>query len=191
MFLSGECAAIVLHRDLDALVDADAPPAGGSRFAGWDILADLEGRESDEAESRRIAQRFVVVRLVRQLVDDELTVSRERAVEQVKRARAEIAMESGAPAEARLWHATLDALENENLEDLAATLVDLGDVVEGQGHVSGAQEIYDCAYAIAASVGSQSGATSGRSSEYVLKRESIRPTMVPLWRISSLWNRSY
>jgi tetratricopeptide (TPR) repeat protein len=153
MFLSGECAAIVLHRDLDAIVDADTPPVGGSRFAGWDILADLEGRESDEAESRRIAQRFVVVRLVRQLVDDDLTISRERAVEQVKRARTEIAMESDAPAEARLWQATLDALENEHLEDLAATLVDLGDVVEGQGHVSGAQEIYDCAYAVAASVG--------------------------------------
>jgi len=154
MFLAGECAAIVLHRDLDVIDDADAVPVAGSRFAGWDILADLEGRESNETESRRIAQRFVVARLVRQLVDDDLSVSRERTVEQVKRARAEIAGESGSDTEPDLWRLTLDALAEERFEDLATTLVDLGDAVEAQGHVSGAEEIYDCAHIIAASIGS-------------------------------------
>lgn len=72
MFAAGECAALVLHRDLDEKVEAD-PCVAGARFAGWDILADLDGRESDELESRRIAQRFVVARLVRLLVDDDLT----------------------------------------------------------------------------------------------------------------------
>ena len=154
MFLAGECAAIVLHRDLDDIEDVDAAPVAGSRFAGWDILADLEGRESNETESRRIAQRFVVARLVRQLVDDDLTVSPERTVEQVRRARNEVAGDGGSDAEPDLWRRTLDALEEERFDDLATTLVDLGDAVEAQGHVSGAEEIYDCAHTIAGSIGS-------------------------------------
>jgi tetratricopeptide (TPR) repeat protein len=152
MFLAGECAAIVLHRDLDVVIDPEGSIAG-SRFAGWDILADLEGRESDEVESRRIAQRFVVARLVRLLVDDDLTVARERTVEQVKRARAEIANGDGAGPESDLWLRTLAALEEERFEDLAATLVDLGDLIEAQGHVSGAREIYQCALSVAAGIG--------------------------------------
>lgn len=153
MFLSGECAAVVLHRDLDDAVGANPSEVGGTRFAGWDILADLDGRESDEVESRRIARRFVVVRLVRLLVDDDLTVSAERMVEQVRRARAEISDESDTGTERRLWEQTLDALADARLDDLATTLVDLGDTVEGQGHPNGAIEIYKCAYHIASTIG--------------------------------------
>jgi hypothetical protein len=53
MFLAGECAAVLLHRDLDAMVSGGDGAEGG--FPGWPILKDLEGRESDEAEGRRIA----------------------------------------------------------------------------------------------------------------------------------------
>ncbi len=153
MFLAGECAAVVLHRDLDTPTSWDTEGVGGTRFAGWDILEDLEGRESDEDESRRIAQRFVVARLVRMLVDDDLTVSRERTVEQVRRARAELSGEVVVEGEAEILSRTLSALEDERLEDLATTLVELGDASEAQGHTKGAREIYRCAYDIASSIG--------------------------------------
>ena len=153
MFLAGECAAVVLHRDLDISRGSDTDGVGGSRFAGWDVLEDLEGRESDQTESRRIAQRFVVARLVRMLIDDDLTVSRERTVEQVRRARAELADDIAAEGEFDLLSRTLSALEDERLEDLASTLVELGDASEAQGHTNGALEIYKCAYDIASAIG--------------------------------------
>jgi tetratricopeptide (TPR) repeat protein len=173
MFLAGECAAVVLHGDLDAVRNDQASAVAGPSFAGWDILADLEGRESDEAESRRIAQRFVVVRLVRLLVDEDLTVSRERTVEQVRRARAEIAVDDTQGPEGDLWCRTLDALEDERLEDLATALVDLGDRVEAQGHTHGALEIYKCAYLIAAGIGAaRPAAQAARLSGRLVRRRA-------------------
>ncbi|MBM4182705.1 MAG: hypothetical protein FJ207_00605 [Gemmatimonadetes bacterium] len=172
MFAAGECAALVLHRDLDEKVEAD-PCVAGARFAGWDILADLDGRESDELESRRIAQRFVVARLVRLLVDDDLTASRERTVEQVRRARSEVSNEAGASTEGQLWQATLNALEDERFEDLASTLVNLGDVVEGQVHTKGAEEIYDCAYRVGAAIGAaRSAAQAARLRGRLVRRQA-------------------
>jgi hypothetical protein len=89
MFLAGECASVVLHRDLD--VAAPAVAAGKAvGFAGWPILEDLDGREEDEVTSSRIARRFIVGRLVRMLVDDDLTVVLERVADQVRRARGEL-----------------------------------------------------------------------------------------------------
>ncbi|MGE0159446.1 MAG: hypothetical protein AB7T31_08525 [Gemmatimonadales bacterium] len=152
MFLAGECASVVLHRDLDAVVH----PADGmssARFAGWDILADLEGRESNETESRRIAQRFVVARLVRMHLDDDLAAPTERTAGQVRRARAELGARDEIGQEADLWERTLSALEESRLEDLSKALVELGDAVESQGHVNGALEIYRCGYEIAAAMG--------------------------------------
>jgi tetratricopeptide (TPR) repeat protein len=150
MFLAGECASIVLHRDLDAVVYSEGMSA--ARFAGWDVLADLEGREANESESRRIAQRFVVARLVRMHLDDDLAAPAERTSGQVRRARAEVGDLDGIP-EAALWDRTLSALDDGRLEDLAKVLVELGDVVEAQAHTNGALEIYRCAFDIAAAIG--------------------------------------
>jgi tetratricopeptide (TPR) repeat protein len=153
MYLAGECASVVLHRDLDAASYSSAEGMSGARFAGWDILADLEGRESNEVESRRIAQRFVVARLVRMHLEDDLAAPPDRTAGQVRRARAEIADAIAGGSEAVLWEQTLSALETGRLEDLAKTLVELGDTVEAQGHASGALEIYRCAFDISAAVG--------------------------------------
>ena len=173
MFLAGECAAVVLHRDLDVPRDPEVETVSGSRFAGWDILADLEGRESDEVESRRIAQRFVVARLVRMLVDDDLAVSRERTIEQVRRARAELDDDVPAKGEAVLLSRTLTALEAERLDDLATTLVELGDACEAQGHTSGALEIYRCAYDVAAGIGAaRPAAEAARLSARLARRRT-------------------
>ncbi|HUF76538.1 MAG TPA: tetratricopeptide repeat protein [Longimicrobiales bacterium] len=155
MFLAGECASIVLHRDLDAT--ARRGSAGqASDFAGWPILEDLEGREEDEVASARIARRFIVGRLVRMLVDDDLTVASERMVDQVRRARSELLgvdPASDEQAELTLWQSVLDSLEGGAHESLATELVELGDLIEAQGHAHGALELYRCAAAIAAAVG--------------------------------------
>jgi tetratricopeptide (TPR) repeat protein len=153
MFLAGECAAVLLHRDLD-LVAGGGRSAAAVSFAGWRILEDLEGREPAEVESRRVAQRFVVGRLARMLVDEDLTLAPDRAADQARRARAELRSDlfAGDP-EAAAWHRVLDALEQGRHGVLAAELVQLADAVESQGHAHGALELYRCAFEIAAALG--------------------------------------
>jgi hypothetical protein len=38
------------------------------------VLRDIEGRENDDAASRRIGGRFLVARVLRSLVDDDLSM---------------------------------------------------------------------------------------------------------------------
>jgi tetratricopeptide (TPR) repeat protein len=96
---------------------------------------------------------FVVAGLVRMHLEDDLAAPPDRTAGQVRRARAEIADAIAAGPEAVLWEQALSALETGRLEDLAKTLVELGDTVEAQGHASGALEIYRCAFDISAAVG--------------------------------------
>lgn len=162
MFVAGECSAVVLHRDLDLVGEEHSGmPAAQARsgFAGWRVLQDIEGRESDDAESRRIALRFMVVRLARLLVDDDLSMSEDRIEEQVRLTRAQILADAQLAEDERpRWEAVLDALLEGRIEDLAAALVDLGEVVEARSHHHGALELYECAYEIAASTGAAASA---------------------------------
>jgi tetratricopeptide (TPR) repeat protein len=156
MFLSGECSALVLHRDLDAMVTkgADDTETHQVRFAGWPVLRDMEGRDADEAVSARISKRFVVARLARMLVDDDLTLPADRIADQVRRARDEISSaDPQADRETHLWFAMLDAFESMQMDEIAGILVSLGEEAEAEGHHNGALELYRCAYAIAAAVG--------------------------------------
>lgn len=157
MFLAGECSAVVLHRDLDTLARS-----GGDehrtrpRFAGWPILQDIEGREDDDAESRRIALRFLVARLPRLLVEDDLAVPRERLRQQADRAREEMARDAEGVdpgPEGVLWSEVLDAFQAGELERLGRALVTLGDAVEGRLHLHGAVELYQTAYELFAATG--------------------------------------
>jgi tetratricopeptide (TPR) repeat protein len=175
MFLAGECAAVLLHRDMDALLPAEDRPSEAG-FAGWPILKDLEGRESDETEGRRIAQRFVVGRVVRMLADDDFVILPERMTEQVRRARTELPEEGQSmDAEAALWHRTLDRLDERDLEGLARELVDLGQTVERQEHGHGALELYDCAYHTAVAVcDAGAAAEAAWYSGRVLRRRAAR-----------------
>jgi tetratricopeptide (TPR) repeat protein len=155
MFLAGECSALVLHRDLDAMVRSslgDSEP-GPAKFAGWPVLQDMEGREPDVVEEARISRRFVVARLARMLVDDDLTLPTDRIAEQVRRARDEIqGADRDVDRETHLWFQMLDAFESLRLDDLATTLVNLGQEAEAGGHHNGALELYGCAYEISAAV---------------------------------------
>jgi tetratricopeptide (TPR) repeat protein len=155
MFLAGECSALVLHRDLD--LPAEEPSEAGARpgFAGWPILKDIEGREADDEESRLIALRFIVARLPRLLLEDDLTVSLERLREQAERARAEIRgqLQGCESSEEALWEDVLQAFQEADLESLALRMVALGEAAESGGHLHSAAELYRTAFEIAAATG--------------------------------------
>lgn len=163
MFFAGECSAVVLHRDLDALVHPQGEDAKrtGPRFAGWPILRDVEGREDDEAESRRIALRFAVVRLPRLLLEDDLALPLDRRRQQVERARDEIRSDEVAGdfgGEKAYWDEVLRAFEADDLEGLGAALLALGEFVDGQNHLHGALELYRTAYEIFVATGQAASA---------------------------------
>ncbi len=160
MFLAGECSAVVLHRDIEARAEEASQDGSKPGFAGWPILKDIEGREEDDVESRRIALRFIVARLPRLLVEDDLTVPADRLREQAQRARAEIEgqfSQDGSP-ESDLWSGILDAFQDADMETLADRIVELGDLAESGGHLHGALELYSTAYEIAAAMGAVSTA---------------------------------
>ena len=158
MFLAGECSAVVLHRDLDAMAAAESEGgrAARPRFAGWPILQDIEGREDDETESRRIALRFLVARLPRLLVEDDLAIPAERLRQQAERAREEVDRDSGevdVGAEGPQWEEVLSAFQVGDLERLGRALLALGETVESRLHLHGAVELYRTAYEISAATG--------------------------------------
>ena len=158
MFVAGECSAVVLHRDLDtALARAGTDGRQGRpRFAGWPILQDIEGREHDERVGRRVAIRFIVARLPRLLVEDDMAIPLDRLRLQAQRARDEIEakLEGVEPdAETQLWSEVLDAFQSGDLEALGAALLELGGTVEGHLHLHGATELYALAYEMFAASG--------------------------------------
>lgn len=156
MFLAGECSAVVLHRDLEALAAGNgADGAQQGRFAGWALLQDLEGRDPESQESKVISLRFVVGRLPRILVDEDLTLPLDRLRQQADRAREEVdgrLPEVDAGPEADLWHDVLDAFGAGDLPRLARDVVRLAEVAEAKGHVNGALDLYETGYEIAAAV---------------------------------------
>lgn len=179
MFLAGECSALVLHRDLDtpegrARGTTTAADPAGARFAGWQILRDIEGRESNEEQSRRIAQRFVVGRLARMLVDEDMTLPPDQVSEHVRRARAELSRHDAAAGdEAELWHETLDAYEQSDMEWLGRALLAAAGAAERAYHHYGALELYRCAFEIAAAIGSPGTAVdAARMSGRLLRRRA-------------------
>src|SRR5690606_22314587 len=115
LFVAGECASVLLHRDLDEGGQATGPwNAGAKRFAGWSILEDLEGRDASADEVATIEQRFLIGRIVRDLVDEDFTVDGTELAERLRASREEIAIRSrkgGEPASD--WGPVLDALEGE------------------------------------------------------------------------------
>ena len=156
LFLAGECSSLVLHRDLRG--DRSASDAlSETGFAGAGILKDLDGRDSDSDEGRQIALRFVVGRLPRLLLDDDLAAEPDRLRSQSLRAREEVmaGQASGGASvgrEAGHWYSVLDAYGAGDLSALAQRLLQWGSSVEGWGHSHGAVEIYRAASDVATAV---------------------------------------
>jgi tetratricopeptide (TPR) repeat protein len=170
MFLAGACSALVLHRDLD---ETEAAEDSGS-FAGWEILRDLDGFESDESRSREVHARFLVGRLVRMLLEDDLVISAESRAEQAGAARSELgaALEE-AVGEARVLEQVLEAYEAADLDGLIHSVVSMGSAAERKDHVAGALELYRCAYEVGCALGDVRAAVdAARASGRVLRRRA-------------------
>jgi len=186
MFVAGECSAVVLHRDLDATKSGQPDMERGHRprFAGWPILQDIEGREDDEVESRRIAIRFIVARLPRLLAEDDLAIPPDRLRQQAERAREEMRVklrDGERDGEARLWTDVLDAFQEGDLEALGAALMELGAAVEGRSHLHGATELYCLAYEMFAAVGMAAAAVEAARFAGRAQRRLAR------WREAHRW----
>lgn len=177
LFLAGECAAVLLHRDLDEAPRANgaAQSGAGRGFAGWAVLEDLQGREDRPEDATRIEQRFVLVRLVRDLLEHDLVFPPDGWRARVRSTRAEIARradEGGDPEE--LWAPALDALEHERLPDVAEALVELGAHAEALGHRHGALELHRCAFRIAADTASLEAAVDAARFQGRIQRRFAR-----------------
>ena len=145
MFLAGECASVLLHRDL---------PRGSrgrprERFAGWPILRDIDGREGDEVASGRIGGRFLVARALRSLVDEDLALEPAALAQQLEGVRRELSHLPPDDQERPLWDAVLRSLERGESEALARSTLALGKAVEDQRHAHGARELYTLSHAVA------------------------------------------
>jgi tetratricopeptide (TPR) repeat protein len=147
MFHAGECAAVVLHRDL--VRDAARWAQPRERFAGWPVLRDIEGRESDDAASRRIGGRFLVARILRSLVDDDLVMEPLALAQQLEGVGRELSRIPLDDPERPLWDDLLRALDRNDLRALSAAALALAKRVEEQGHVHGAREMFTLANRIA------------------------------------------
>lgn len=189
LFLAGECSAVVLHRDLDTGgIEGEDGVRRPPRFAGWPILEDMEGREDDEAEAKRIALRFIVARLPRLLVDDDLTIPAERFREQADRARQEVVKEAAtldAGQEGALWYEVLDAYQDADMARLGRALLALGAAVEARSHHHGAVELYRTAYEIfAASADADGAVDAARFSGRVFRRLARWDEAVRWYRVA-------
>ena len=148
MFLAGECAGVLLSRDLPG----GSRDLSGDRFAGWPILRDIEGREEDEVASCRIGGRFLVARAVRSAVDEDLAVDPAALVQQVEGIRREISGLAQHDQERPLWDEVLRSLEQRDWRALTSATLALGKEVEDQGHRHGGRELYDLSHAVAVAV---------------------------------------
>lgn len=154
MYLAGECAAVLLHRELPLPRTleggvSDFEERRRASFGAWPVLQDIEGREADDDANRRIAARFLVARLVRGLLEEEFSVEREGVLYRAAGVRGELDTLPAEDAERVLWDRVVDGVEEGDLGKLASTILELGNLVERQGHLFGAREFHRTAYEVA------------------------------------------
>lgn len=154
MFLAGEAASVVLHRDLEWVDSDDGPAPAGmgdaeeqvTAFAGWTVLRDIETRKDDETASHAISGRFLVARLVLGLLEDGFVVAPESLEHQVTGIRSHLESVEIPGPEWGCWERVLTAVESDDRTALMDALLEWGRVVEAQGHFHGAGEIFRVAF---------------------------------------------
>ncbi len=164
MFLAGEITSLVLHRDLDlrrlpgstgaAHTSASTSLPGRDRFPGWGLLKDLEGVSSGDPEASRIRARFLVARVVEGLLRDALVADPDTICRQVELVRGEIGASGGEDPEGAVWERVLLALTSRDTEELTASVLEWGKVVESAGQLHGARELFLLAFQLARVSGS-------------------------------------
>jgi tetratricopeptide (TPR) repeat protein len=147
MFLAGECAAVVLHRDL--VREGGKWTQNRERFAGWPILRDIEGRENDEIVSRRISGRFLLARVLRGLVDDDLVMDPLRLSQDIDGVVRELGRIPLDEPERPFWDDVVRALQAADLDALAKASFALAKRVDDEGQIHGARELLTLAHRVA------------------------------------------
>jgi tetratricopeptide (TPR) repeat protein len=177
LFLAGECAAALLHQDLDQSA-AERTQSGGQGmpgFVGFQVLQDLDGDDRPDALAK-VDQRFLLVRLVRSFMDDEPGPANGADwADRVARARSEIskkAADGGLPLEA--FESLLDALATQRHSDVADRLIALGEQAEAEGHTHSALDMYRCAFDAAAAVAYPAAAVDAARFQGRVLRRSAR-----------------
>ncbi|MDA0329137.1 MAG: tetratricopeptide repeat protein [Gemmatimonadetes bacterium] len=168
LFAAGECSSLVLHRDFGLPEEARAE----GRFAGWHILQDVEGREADSLASGAIARRFLVGRLARMLVDEDLSIPDDQRADQARRARVELHKGESDESLGTL-DAALDLYAEGDLRDFGQEILRQGRAAEDADHFNGALELYRCAFDIGTGLGSATLAIdAARQAGRVLRRRA-------------------
>ena len=171
MFLAGEAAAVVLHRDLDDQHFRNArglgfgDPSKDETFSGWMILKDLEGREGDSEIDERIGTRFLVGRAVRAVLDEELAMDSGALRQQVGRVERELEVLDREDPERVNWGEVLRTLGSGDHEGLGRSLIGLSDRLDMQGHLYGACEFLNLGYQVAVACGS--GDIAGETARFL------------------------
>lgn len=177
MFVAGECASILLHRDLDE----ERQDRSRRGFAGWPVLQDVEDVAEDDPLAHRITCRFLVARAVRLFLDDDLVADLETLQMQVDGVRAEMGERYDDDAEGDAWRAALQALEERDRPALAEAVLAVGRHAQRFGHWSGACELYRNAYEVAMRVGAAEEALSAARSQADALRELVKPEESRRW----------
>ena len=157
LFRAGECASLLLHRDLplDGGSDGGSSEAAVHRFPGWGILRDVEGIDEDDPVHRRVSLRFSAARLVLGYLEEDLVLPEERRRDQAARLQEEFTARQAEDFEDEvpLWSRLLQRFQAGDAGDLSGLLVEWGRLVESQGHVYGAGEILQAAFSLAVACG--------------------------------------
>jgi tetratricopeptide (TPR) repeat protein len=164
MFLAGEVTSLVLHGAMDLRSGSGESGAGSSEvgsiaasqggFSGWPVLKDLEGRGPGDPSASRIRMRFLVARVIKGLVEDELVVEPEAVHRQVELLRGELDGSHGEIPEREAWERVLQAAVALEWDELTACLLEWGKLIEDAGHLHGAGEIFRLAFELARFSGS-------------------------------------
>ena len=187
MFLAGEAAAVVLHRDLDQQplkVQSVHGPGNRSEcegFSGWMILKDLERREGDAQLDQRIATRFLVGRAVRAVLDEEWAMDSKALRQLVDRVEWEFEVLDRKDLERVEWGTVLRTLDAGDHEALGRSLLALADCLDLQGHLYGTCEFLNLAYQVAIACGS--GSIAGESARFLGKTHR----RLGSWKESANW----
>lgn len=176
LFLAGECSAVVLHRDMDRQEGAHTLP--GERY-----LRELEGRETDEEHLRRVQARFAVGRLIESLLEDDLCISVERALDGAQRAEAELERLGVGGGDAEALAPVLHAYRERRPDRLADAILSLGGQAEAEGHTHAAEAAYDAGFRIAVRVCDTRLAVNAARSLGRLERRSAD------WASAETWYR--
>jgi tetratricopeptide (TPR) repeat protein len=172
LFLAGECAAALLHRDLDAM--AGGSGGAGAGFVGRPMLDDWDENEGRPELRAKLEQRFLLLRMGRSVVEEGVGFETGRAWdERVEAARTELLERAAEGAEPEgAWTGLVDALRLQRLGDLARELLKAGERAERDGHAHGALEFYRCAFDAAAKVMDPSAAADAAALQGRVLRRS-------------------